>query len=135
MKVIIAGSRSIDAIRDPLTRSHSSHNYAMLQLRIERAVQTSTFDITQVISGNAKGVDMAAIKWARGRKLACMLMPANWNSYGLAAGPMRNSAMAIEADALVALWDGQSTGTYDMIKKMKALDKPCHVVTIPKVKK
>jgi len=35
--------------------------------------------------------------------------------YGNAAGPIRNKQMAEYADALVAVWDGKSRGTKNMI--------------------
>ena len=36
------------------------------------------------------------------------------------AGKIRNQAMADAADALVALWDGNSGGTADMIRRARA---------------
>lgn len=42
--------------------------------------------------------------------------PAEWNRYGRSAGYRRNEQMAKIADALIALWDGQSKGTQHMIR-------------------
>ncbi len=41
--------------------------------------------------------------------------PANWTAYGMSAGYKRNQQMAENADALIALWDGESKGTKHMI--------------------
>jgi len=41
---------------------------------------------------------------------------------------MRNREMAKYADCLLAIWDGISTGTGNMIYEMRALGKPVKVV-------
>lgn len=43
-------------------------------------------------------------------------MPADWDLYGKSAGFKRNVQMAKYADALVAFWDGVSSGTKHMIE-------------------
>ena len=47
-----------------------------------------------------------------------------WNRYGRKAGILRNRKMAKYADALIAVWDGLSRGTANMIAEMEALGKP-----------
>lgn len=41
--------------------------------------------------------------------------PADWDRRGRAAGRIRNREMAKHADALIAVWDGESRGTANMI--------------------
>lgn len=41
--------------------------------------------------------------------------------HGRAAGPIRNQQMAERADALVAVWDGASRGTGDMLRRALAM--------------
>jgi hypothetical protein len=55
------------------------------------------------------------------------MFPADWNKFGKSAGHVRNQAMADYADILLAFWDGKSTGTKSMIKKMNAQLKPAIV--------
>jgi hypothetical protein len=43
--------------------------------------------------------------------------------------------MADYADALVAVWDGSSPGTKNMINIMQRLDKPVHIQLIEMVEK
>jgi glycerophosphoryl diester phosphodiesterase len=43
--------------------------------------------------------------------------------YNALAGPMRNEQMAQYADALIAVWNGVSTGTGDMIDRMRKYNK------------
>ena len=98
MKVIIAGSREItdyDAV--------------------ESAVKNSGFDITEVVSGTARGVDRLGERYARENNIPLKLFPADWNLHGKKAGPLRNIEMAKYADGLVALWDGFSNGTRHML--------------------
>jgi len=100
MKVIIAGSR------------HTT-NYRI----IVEAVNESGFDITEVISGGARGVDSLGERFALNNNVAVKKFTANWSKHGRAAGPMRNQQMADYADALIAIPSRISIGTRDMIKK------------------
>jgi len=110
MRVIIAGSRTIS---DP-------HE-------LQKAIANSKFLITEVISGDARGVDKMGEAWARANKIPVCVMPADWERYGRAAGFRRNRQMAHAGDALIALWDGSSRGTADMIRQMEKLKKPIHL--------
>lgn len=128
MKVIIAGSRSL---KDPRL--------------IQKAVDYSGFGgtITEVVSGCAQGIDTLAIGWAikNGLKDHIKKMPADWDKidgippsqvrtnrygkkYNSRAGYDRNQAMAdyVGKDgALIAIWDGQSGGTVDMIERAQKI--------------
>jgi hypothetical protein len=110
MKVIIAGSRNIS-------------DYML----VVNAVKSSGYDITTVISGCAVGVDRLGELWARTNNIPIIEMPANWNRDGKKAGPIRNKEMALVADAAVIIWDGESTGTRNMIDCMIKLKKPYHI--------
>lgn len=102
MKTIIAGSTGIRDKRAVL-----------------RAVFESKFDITEIVSGGAPGVDTLGEEVAFDLGLPVQPFVADWIKYGKAAGPIRNQAMADYADALIAVWDGTSRGTKDMMKKAK----------------
>lgn len=99
MKTIIAGGRYIT-------------DY---QLVID-AVRLSGFVITEVVSGGASGVDALGEKWAIEHSVPVKKFPANWEKFGKKAGPLRNEQMADCADALIAVWDGLSRGTLNMIE-------------------
>jgi hypothetical protein len=100
MKTIVAGSRGVE-------------DYAVVEL----AIQKSGFDITEVISGCARGVDKLGEQWADERKIPVKIFPAEWDLYGRRAGAIRNCNMAKYAEGLVAVWDGESRGTEHMIKE------------------
>lgn len=98
MRVIIAGSRNIT-------------NYQI----VCEAIAEFGYPITTVISGTAKGVDRLGEQWAKEHNVPVFQFPANWEEHGRAAGPIRNAEMANNADALIAIWDGESRGTKHMI--------------------
>lgn len=72
-----------------------------------------------IISGMAKGIDLAAIDWATVRYCQWKEFPADWDKYGKKAGPIRNQQMLDEGqpDLVVAFPDPKSIGTYDMIRR------------------
>jgi hypothetical protein len=49
-------------------------------------------DLT-ILSGGAKGADGLGEKFARENHLGVELFPANWKTYGRAAGPIRNKQL------------------------------------------
>lgn len=71
-----------------------------------------------------------AKKWADVQGITCYEYEADWDKHGKAAGPIRNQEMAEYADALIAVWDGESRGTRDMIDKAldEGLDIYVHIV-------
>ncbi len=134
MKVIIAGSRSFVDIPargseetqlDWLRRVRKAYDKAVDFVR--DAITNSGFEVTEVVSGGAQGIDTAGELWANREGLPIKYMPADW-SQGRGAGFARNEQMAEYADALVAIWDGHSNGTRHMISLMPS--KKTYVETI-----
>lgn len=101
MRVIIAGSR------------HFETQYAISL--VSEAIRESGFEITEVIHGAARGIDLAADSVCRGVH-PIRVFPAEWGKYGNRAGPIRNAQMADVADALILVWDGQSRGSKNMLE-------------------
>lgn len=64
-----------------------------------------------VISGGARGVDIAARAAAIDMGFQYREYPADWDTHGKAAGYIRNEQMVLAADKVIAFWDGQSKGT------------------------
>lgn len=106
MKTIIAGSRCICDAEV-----------------LKAAIAESGFLITRVISGDARGVDKLGIEWAHENLVPVETFKPQWigpdGEYRPYAGNTRNRDMARVADALVAVWDGRTKGTKDMIKQAK----------------
>lgn len=110
MKVIIAGSRNID-------------DYKL----VVDTISKSGYNITEVVSGTAVGVDRLGERWAQANDVPVKEMPADWMRHGNSAGPQRNRAMAEYADAAIIIWDGQSRGTRNMIENMIRRKKPYYI--------
>ena len=55
---------------------------------------------------------------------------AEWNDKGPEAGKIRNTEMAEASQMLLAIWDGASGGTHDMIRKMRQRGKPVFVMKV-----
>lgn len=76
-------------------------------------------DITEIISGGAKGVDSSAREYARKKGLKLVEFFPDYNKYGKSAPLKRNDLIANEADIVFAFWDGQSHGTKYVIDYCK----------------
>lgn len=72
-----------------------------------------------MVSGGANGVDLLGEQWACSWGIPVKQFMADWSKHGRAAGPIRNRQMAEYADALIAIWDGQSRGTKSMIRESR----------------
>lgn len=113
MKTIIAGTRTFQ-------------NYDSLKTRIDAYREKN--EITEIISGGAKGVDSLAERYAVEHSIPFKLFPADWDKNGKAAGPMRNREMAEYSEVLLAVWDGSSKGTKNMISEMHRVKKQVYVI-------
>jgi hypothetical protein len=126
MKTIIAGSRTVVSLA-----------------LIEAAVAASKFTVNEVVSGCAPGADRLGEQYAIQHGIPVKPFPADWNDlthpnariktnkygrkYDANAGHRRNQQMAEYADALIAIWDGSSPGTQDMIQIAQDLGLPLYV--------
>jgi hypothetical protein len=118
MKVIVSGTRDLPDAPERLERvmAYVRERYGVIP--------------TRIIHGASGNVDWAADAWAKARGIKRVPYPvdkADWTKYGKAAGPIRNGHMADDGDYLVALWDGRSRGTGDMIRQMTERGKDWYV--------
>jgi hypothetical protein len=79
------------------------------------AIREAKFEITEVVCGEAGGVDKMGRWWATHKNIPISSFPADWKKDGRQAGFMRNVRMADYAEALIAVWDGKSRGTAHMV--------------------
>jgi len=100
MKTIIAGSRHIED-RDAL----------------KQTIADSGLEVTEVVSGTCRGVDVMGEEWGRANGIPVKPFPADWLTHGRIAGELRNRNMAHYADALILLWDGKSPGASCMLRE------------------
>lgn len=121
MKTIIAGSRDINSY-----------------ISLLKAIQESGIIPTIIVSGKAQGADTLGELYAKRHRIMVDPYPAQWEDlshynavikinkngvkYDAMAGRRRNRQMAENAEALIALWDGKSKGTKNMIDIAKELN-------------
>ena len=109
-KIIIAGSRSLT-------------NYDEIKPIIDFYLSKRIDDKNLVImSGMAKGIDEIGHRYAKEHNIAVEEFPAIWKVKGKfdrSAGFKRNGYMAKRSDALLAIWNGHSSGTGHMINIAK----------------
>ncbi len=74
--------------------------------------------ITEVVSGGARGIDIAGETWAAASNPPVPIKQfiPDWN-IGKHAGLIRNREMAEYADALILIWSGTSRGSANMKKE------------------
>lgn len=122
MRTIIAGSRSLNQI-------------GLVSKAVTEAWYMTKIKPTLVLSGMAPGIDTLAVRWARLNGLPVEKYPAAWRDqdyrFNKNAGFQRNERMACAAEALIAVWDGHSGGTADMIERAMKHELIVHVFTVP----
>lgn len=127
MRLIIAGSRRrVELILK---------QYSAVELVDACLVQVgiAPSDVAQVLSGKAEGGDRAGELWAEHYGIPVADYPARWKVRGILdvfAGRKRNRQMAANADALLALWDGTSSGTRHMIQVARGLRRHVFIVDL-----
>lgn len=104
MRVIIAGGCNFT-------------NYELLKTKCNFYLQRQ-FDI-EIVSGGANGADKLGEQYAKEMGYKLKVFPADWDQYSKSAGAIRNKQMALYADALIAFWNGISSGTRNMILQAK----------------
>lgn len=56
--------------------------------------------------------------------------PADWDTHGRAAGPIRNEQMVKDCEFAVVFWDGKSKGTRNVMK-LCAVHSKTHLLVMP----
>lgn len=110
MKIAIVGSRTFD-----------DYNKLVNELTPLKE------QITEVISGGAKGADTLAEKWAKDNNIKSTVYHADWDRWGKSAGFRRNIDIVNTSDLVVAFHDGISKGTAHTIKIARDLGKTVKV--------
>lgn len=100
IKIIVAGSRGFS-------------DYKLLSDSLDSLINSHTN--VEIVSGTAKGADQLGERYAISKGFSISRFPADWSRFGKSAGYIRNEEMAKYSNALVAFWDGKSSGTKHMI--------------------
>lgn len=113
MKLSIIGSRTFN-------------DYEIAKQVIFDILYINNYEITEIISGGAKGADTLGKRYAMMHGIPFVEYKPDW-SIGKHAGLLRNTLIIENSDIVIAFWDGKSKGTVDSMKKAKKLNKILYV--------
>lgn len=92
--------------------------------------ELSKYEITEIISGGAKGADSLAETYATKNNIPTTIFKADWKKYGRAAGPIRNKDIVENSERIIAFWDYESKGTKNSIDLAIKLNKDVIIVDV-----
>lgn len=115
-------ARKIDWLAIVGSRSISQEDFCSAILHNPFTIQVG------IVSGGARGVDSWAEGWAADRGLLREIFYPEWDKFGKKAGYVRNVKIVKAADAVLAIWDGNSQGTLHTISLATTQNKPIHII-------
>lgn len=106
--------------------SRTFSDYAKMESYLDKMLSSHKNKVV-IVSGGANGADSLAEKYANNHDYPLIVMKADWNKWGKAAGYIRNQQMhdfiaKHEHRGCVAFWDGKSKGTahnFPICEKMR----------------
>ena len=105
--------------------SRNFSDYGLLCKTITK-IQDGGIEITEIVSGGARGADSLASKFALENKIKLKEFLPDWDTLGKSAGYSRNIDIIDYCQAVIAFWDGKSTGTMNSLhlaRRQKKLTK------------
>jgi hypothetical protein len=99
MKVIVRCAKSVSDITE-----------------VAAAILASGFRPTEIVTG-LMNEELDIWHWSHDMGYMTKRIPANFFHYGDRAGDVRDAEICEYADALVALYDGQDRGTFNLIQR------------------
>ena len=84
-------------------------------------------EVTEIISGGARGVDTSAREYAMEHGLKLTEYLPEYDKYGRGAPLKRNITIIENADLVLAFWDGSSRGTKFVIENCKKRNIPLKI--------
>ena len=97
-------------------------------LKIDNFSDYMPENVTEIVSGGARGVDTCAREYAKKNNIPLKEFLPDYRRFGRGA-PLRRNLQIIEyADEVLAFWDGTSHGTRFVIERCKRMNIPVNVV-------
>lgn len=85
-------------------------------------------DVTEIVSGGARGIDTCAREYAVANRLKLTEFLPEYEKYGRFAPLRRNLQIIDYADEVLAFWDGKSRGTKYVIEQCHRKNKKVTVM-------
>lgn len=101
-------------------------------LKVKNLGQYLPQDVTEIVSGGAKGIDTCAREYAQNNNIKLTEFRPDYDKYGRSAPLARNVLIVDYADMVLAFWDGQSRGTKFVIDKCRECSKPTKIFMLKK---
>lgn len=97
--------------------SRQYDNYEHFCFLVDKFIVHHRLTILKLISGDAPGIDQMTEDYAIDRGYAFEYYPADWDAHGKAAGFIRNQTIVDKCTNVLAISDGETSGTQDTITK------------------
>ena len=112
ISIIIAGGREF---------TDRTHAFKRLD-DFNRWANTQGYDLTTIIHGDARGADRIGRDWGNHHKLNVVPFPADWDTFGKSAGPVRNEFMLRQnPDFVIAFKGNRGTDHMKSIAKREGV--------------
>jgi len=99
-------------------------------LQIENLGEYLPEDVTEIVSGGAKGIDTCAREYALANGIKLVEFLPEYEKYAKAAPLKRNIQIIEYSDEVIAFWDGKSKGTKFVIDYCRKISKNVVVYVI-----
>lgn len=100
-------------------------------LHVENIGEYLPDDVTEIISGGAKGIDTCAAEYANSHAIKLTELRPDYRRYGRGAPLKRNLEIIQNADLVIAFWDTRSRGTKHVIETCAKLGIPVRIIEMP----
>lgn len=102
-------------------------------LWIENLSEYIPNNITEIVTGGARGIDRCAEEYAKKNGIKLTVFLPDYEKYKRGAPLIRNRKIIEAADEVIAFWDMKSHGTRHSIDLCKKLNKKLTVYVIKKI--
>lgn len=114
--------------------SRDFNDYSFMKQKLDYLLQYHKGKVV-IVSGGAKGADTLAERYAKENNYPMVVMKAEWNKYGNAAGFIRNRKMQeyiSKADkrGVVAFWKNKSKGTAHNFELAEHFNNPIRIYEV-----
>ena len=98
-------------------------------LHVEDLSQYVSENVTEIVSGGAKGIDSDAEAYAKANNIKLTVFKPDYESYKRGEPIVRNKLIVDCADEVLAFWDGNSKGTLSVIEYCRKQGKKITVIS------